>query len=225
MTNIEKKLAFIKFHPYYKEFKECFPKTETLQEFVKTLKSPRGMWRFIKNESLKTQLFEATPKTWHEAIKTVLPKLQMFHSMPWWSKFCINIKAQNCGPSKVYLFQKDYDPADLLKCSFLWAGTPEDFDYWNNQYSKLIGKPWYVEKESSTKPMTWDAVCRTTDTVVATVSYKDARAIQPELDIDAVYDMFVEKLKAENIEYTSIRPDYENCCFEALRDDIVIDLF
>lgn len=224
MTNIEKKLNFIKCHPYYKEFKECFPKTETLQGFVKTLKSPRGMWRFIKNESLKTQLFEATPKTWHEAIKTVLPKLQMFHSMPWWSKFCINIKAQNCGPSKVYLFQKDYDPANLLKCSFLWAGTPEDFDYWNNQYSKLIGKPWSVEKESSKKPVTWNAVFRTTDTVVATVSYKDALATQPELNIDVVYDKFMEKLKEENIKYTFIRTNYDDLTFEAVKPEFAIAL-
>lgn len=94
-----------------------------------------------------------------------------------------------------------------------------------DKYQKVIRKQQPVEKEASTKPMTWDVVCITTDTVVATVSYKDALATQPELDIDAVYDMFVEKLKAENIEYTSIRPDYENCCFDALRNDIVIDLF
>lgn len=94
-----------------------------------------------------------------------------------------------------------------------------------DKYQKVIRKQQPVEKESSTKPMTWDAVCIITDTVVATVSYKDACAAFPALDLYIVYELFIEKLKAENIEFTSIRTDHENCCFEALRNDIVIDLF
>lgn len=93
-----------------------------------------------------------------------------------------------------------------------------------DKYQKVIRKQQPVEKEASTKPMTWDVVCITTDTVVATVSYKDARAIQPELDIDVVYDKFMEKLKAENIKYTFIRTNYEDCTFEAVTQDFAIAL-